>query len=97
MHRGTQIPTGDDSGDERDWKGGDRCGKDITRGGKGQMNGKGGEEMAGETFSLSLQVALESSFGENRNTKQNSLTHTSQPKTCTHEHRRTGTRHNYYE
>jgi len=44
MHRGTQTPAGDDSGDERDCRGGERCGKDITRGGRGQIKGKGGEE-----------------------------------------------------
>lgn len=57
MHRGTQTPAGDDSGDERDWRGGERCGKDITRGGRGQIKGRGGEEQWRD-FQSSLQVAL---------------------------------------
>lgn len=79
MHRGTQTPAGDDSGDERDCRGGERCGKDITRGKGGQIKGKEG----GET--LSLQVALAGSVGENLNTKQKSftcMTCTSKPRTC---------------
>lgn len=35
MHRRTQTPAGDDSGDERDLRGGEVYGKDVTRGGRG--------------------------------------------------------------
>lgn len=94
MHRGTQTPAGDDSGDERDCRGGERCGKDITRGGRGQIKGKGRGGDSGETFTPSLQVALASGVGENLNTKQKSftcITCTSQPKTYTRQHVYTST------
>lgn len=55
MHRGTQTAAGDEGGDEKGLEGRGRgvvCRKDITRGGRGQMEGKGGQE------TVALQVAL---------------------------------------
>ena len=54
MHGGTQTPAGDDSGDEKHCRGGERCGKDITRGGRGQIKEKGGQE---ESFTPSICMA----------------------------------------